>query len=308
MSKLLALLVVIFVLGFDAHLILQQIQPQPTPQQFEPVAVEQSTGSLIWLALINVFSLAALAIITRYADARKEHQATTAALVATAQAAKIKADEREADWKRQDEVARQVKAAATQAAEAAGLLVKTQIEVVRRQDEVAKSLAESDAHVLSQLKAIDEQGKVIHTLVNSDMTQVLSEQRDQTKLTLLALKRGQALSVKLGIEVSPTELATILETEARIIKLEAVVADRIYKQRKIDREAIEAKAKTTAAPTSLGEKAAIIALEHIDEQTKTIAEVAARTEEKLDLSTAKTAQDIAETAENTAETAKNTAP
>src|SRR5580692_8850268 len=106
--------------------------------------------------------------------------------------------ERKEDWDRQDEVAKQ-------AAVAAKLLLDAQQESISRTDEVAKVAAETNKNIQSQLVEVNEQGKKIHALVNSDMTAARTNERNQTILTLAALRRVQALSKSLGIDSNPSE-------------------------------------------------------------------------------------------------------
>src|SRR6185295_7924739 len=95
-----------------------------------------------------------------------------------------------------------------------------------RTDEVARVAAASHEQVQTQLGAISDQAKKIHILVNSDMTAARTNERDQTRLTLIALKRVQALSISLGQDVTDEELTAIQTAEARITELDAILADR----------------------------------------------------------------------------------
>jgi hypothetical protein len=174
--------------------------------------------------------------------------ATVQIVVLTLVQALIASSKEKRDYARQDAVADRVAAAANQADRAAKLLVKAQAETIARTDEVAKLAADSDLRISDQLRAIDEQGKKIHILVNSDMTAARTNERDQTRLTLIALRRVQALSVKLGMPATDDENKAILDAEARIAELDRILADRHAAQL-----AVEAEAKTfgtTLQPTS----------------------------------------------------------
>lgn len=151
--------------------------------------------------------------------------------------AELKRTEKQEDYARQDAVAARVDAAAKQAADAAKLLVEAQTATIARTDEVARLAAESDQQIRNQLQAIDEQGKQIHILVNSDMTAARTNERDQVRLTLLALKRVQALSLKLGVAIADDELKAIEAAEQRIIELDAILADRHAAQMAVEAEA-----------------------------------------------------------------------
>jgi hypothetical protein len=137
-----------------------------------------------------------------------------------------------ATWAREDEVARQ-------AARTAALLLEAQQESIRRTDRVA-------AHVASATAATEQRLAAIHTLVNSDMTAARQSELDQTRVTLVMLKKVVALDHAAGREPSEQDVATIETTEARIAELQAIVADRLAQQR-----AVEAEAR--AAQASLGQ-------------------------------------------------------
>jgi hypothetical protein len=137
--------------------------------------------------------------------------------------------ERKEDWDRQDAVA-------NQAREAARLLLNAQKESISRTDEVAKVAAETNKNIQSQLVEVSDQGRKIHALVNSDMTAARTNERNQTVLTLAALKRVQLLSTNLGIGADQKEIEAIREAELRIKELDAILADRLAAQHALDAE------------------------------------------------------------------------
>jgi hypothetical protein len=190
----------------------------------------------IVLALIAVGQIVLLAVITGFIASRKEKRDAERAIEAAKHAAKLKSDEKAEDWRRQDEVAERVAVAAKQAADAALLLVQAQEDTIARTDEVARVQAASDKRIVGQLLAIDEQGKKIHILVNSDMTAARTNERNQTMLTVLALRRVQALSRKLGLPVDLEEEESIVTAEGRIEELNQILADRLAAQHKVDAE------------------------------------------------------------------------
>jgi hypothetical protein len=190
----------------------------------------------IVLALIAVAQIVLLAVITAFVASRKEKRDAERAIEAAKHAAKLKSEEKAEDWRRQDEVAERVAVAAKQAADAALLLVQAQKDTIARTDEVARIQAESDKRIGDQLLAIDEQGKKIHILVNSDMTAARTNERNQIVLTVLALRRVQALSRKLGLPVDEEEEESIVVAEKRIEELNVILADRLAAQHKVDAE------------------------------------------------------------------------
>jgi hypothetical protein len=188
------------------------------------------------MALIAIANTILFALVTALISSRKEKRDAERAMDAANQAAKIKSDEKAEDWRRQDVVAERVAVAAKQAEDAALLLVQAQRDTIARTDEVARVQAESDKRIGDQLLAIDEQGKKIHILVNSDMTAARTNERNQIMLTVLALRRVQALSRKLGLPVDGTEEEAIEKAELRIEELNQILADRLDAQRKVDAE------------------------------------------------------------------------
>lgn len=142
-------------------------------------------------------------------------------LLLTVVQALISSRKEKRDYARQDAVAARVVEAAAKVAEVA---------------RSAKAVNEAIADKLDQGL---EQGKKIHILVNSDMTAARTNERDQTKLTLLALKQVQALGVKLGLESRRDELDAIERAEQRIEELNQILADRLAAQERVDQEAIQ---------------------------------------------------------------------
>ncbi len=130
-------------------------------------------------------------------------------------------------WERDDAVA-------AQAAEAARLLLAAQRESIARTDLVAEHVAASTSLTANKLDAI-------HTLVNSDMTAARQSELDQTRVTLVMLRKVVALDRAAGREPTDTDTVTIETTEARIIELEAILADRLAQQRAVEAEARAAK-------------------------------------------------------------------
>ncbi len=134
------------------------------------------------------------------------------------------------------EVASKVEAAArraddvaVQAKRAAALLLNAQQESIARTEEVAKVAAAANDVTTSQLKQI-------HTLVNSDMTAARQAELDQTRLSLVLLRRMIARDVTDGRSPDPDDLAAIDLAEARITNLTAILADRLEQQRMAEAE------------------------------------------------------------------------
>jgi hypothetical protein len=202
----------------------------------------------ITLALIALVQIVLLALITWGGTAYKESRDATRAIAAATAAAHLKSEEKQEDWRRQDEVARRVETAAeaakdvaTQTAAAAKLLVEAQERTIQATQEVARLAAESDARVDKQLTHVIAGNERIHTLVNSDMTEARTAERDQVILTLAALRRVQAMSEKLHVPVTQEEIDTIFAFEARIVTLNQILADRLAAQHQVDLTAAAAR-------------------------------------------------------------------
>jgi hypothetical protein len=224
---------------------------QILPGQTTPVLVDQVGLTPLHIAMIAFAQIVFLALITWASTAYKDSKDAQRSIAAATAAAKIKSDERQEDWARQDQVAERAvdaaKKVADEIAHRADLLLQAQKETIARTDEVARMAAVANAQVQSQLTAIDEQGKKIHILVNSDMTAARTNERDQTRLTLLALKRVQMLSENLGLVISDEELKAIDVAEKRITELDRILADRHAAQLAVEEEA--RRTGTSAAPT-----------------------------------------------------------
>jgi hypothetical protein len=130
------------------------------------------------------------------------------------------------DWARQDAVA-------AQAAEAARLLLEQQRATTAAAERVARVTAETSADAAEQLKAI-------HTLVNSDMTAARSGELAQNRLLLVALKKVIELDRAAGRPPTKDDREAVTGVELRIAELEAVLADRLAAQRKVEAAAAAA--------------------------------------------------------------------
>lgn len=115
--------------------------------------------------------------------------------------------------RRQDAVAAKVAEAATQAAEAAELLLAAN-------ERVAAQTAEADRATQARLQQI-------HVLVNSNLTEAQERELEATRGTLVSMREVVALSRKLGLEPAPDSLRQIESTEARIDILARNLAHKI---------------------------------------------------------------------------------
>jgi len=181
-------------------------------------------GLLFWQnPIISLAIIAAVQVLLlAMKDYFTEGRAVRLRLKEKAEELRLRMAEKEADWKRQDEVAERV-------------------------DEVARLASAADLRVQSQLKALDEQGKKIHILVNSDMTAARTAERDAMALLVIALKSQVAAILKIQ-GPAPKELTDQIEyAEGRIVELNQILADRLAAQGKVDAEAQEKKQKAGSA-------------------------------------------------------------
>lgn len=120
--------------------------------------------------------------------------------------------EKQEDWRRQDEVAAKVDAAAGQAATAAELLV--------------------ESNKVSNMK-LDG----IHDLVNSKMTAALDAQLVALESNVVLMRREIARQKESGQEPTAEDLASLKATEAKVSELRAQVHDRLSQSGSVSDEA-----------------------------------------------------------------------
>jgi hypothetical protein len=163
---------------------------------------EASIISLILVAVVAVFSSITAPLILAHRTERMHRQDMLA------------------DYQRQDEVAKEAKAAAeallTQQREAA--------EAARLRDEASRLL----------LSRIDAQADRIHTLVNSDMTAARQEELDQAEATIIVLERVIRIAREKGVDPEPEDILALEAAKTRRDKLEQILADRMHQLREAD--------------------------------------------------------------------------
>ncbi len=123
-----------------------------------------------------------------------------------------RAAEREADYRRQDEVAER----AARVADA----------VAKRAAETARMLLAANERVTSSTNSTNQKLDVIHTLVNSNMTAALQSELDATTRELAMIREVMALKKANGLEPSPEAMAMANATEKKISELTINITDR----------------------------------------------------------------------------------
>ncbi len=169
----------------------------------------------------------------------------TAPLMLAHRTEKMHTADREADWKRQDEVANKAAQAAADlatnqqkiaavAAEAARLLLEKQGETTRAQQEVAVQAAEAARLLLANNERVAEiqeltNGKldVIHVLVNSNMTAAMQGEMDATIREVALMTELLQLKKAAGLAPTVEALAAIDAANAKIKDLRLSLADRL---------------------------------------------------------------------------------
>lgn len=136
----------------------------------------------------------------------------TAPLILAHRTERMHREDQLADYKRQDEVAREAKAAAIAAQQAA--------------DKAQR-----------QLESIGVQTQRIHTLVNSDMTAARQEELDQAEALIVALQRVIRLAREKGVQPEPSDVDQLQRTRARRDQLEQILADRLEQFKQTERDA-----------------------------------------------------------------------
>ncbi len=109
-------------------------------------------------------------------------------------------------------------AVAAKAEQAADLLRQDSKLLAERTDEVARLAAEAAVATASQLDGIKTDVKVVHTLVNSDMT--------ATMQALLVSLRAQLVSAQGRLDPSSADHVVLTELPERIAELEAKIDNR----------------------------------------------------------------------------------
>jgi hypothetical protein len=175
------------------------------------------TSSIISLILVGV-----VAIFT----------SITAPLILSHRTERMHREDQLADYQRQDQVAREAKAAAEA--------------LLAQQVAAAEAARERDIESALMLGRINAQADRIHTLVNSDMTAARQEELDQAESTIVILERVINTARAKGIQPEAEDLEALEAARARRDRLEQILADRLHQLRES-----EAELKTTTAGRAL---------------------------------------------------------
>jgi hypothetical protein len=174
---------------------------------------EAASQRQFWLTVaVAVISPGILALITSWSRRRDRDQEW-------GRQDKVKEQEqkdKEIDRQRQDEVARKADEVATQAREAARL-VKASNEANAEAARVTKI----------QLDTLDRGQKVIHTLVNSNMTAEMQRGLIALKGQRVLMLRVMDLNKAAQHEPTPEDQASLHAMEQQIAELEATLQDRL---------------------------------------------------------------------------------
>jgi hypothetical protein len=175
------------------------------------------TSSIISLILVGV-----VAIFT----------SITAPLILSHRTERMHREDQLADYQRQDQVAREAKAAADA--------------LLAQQVAATEAARERDVESALMLGRINAQADRIHTLVNSDMTAARQEELDQAESTIVILERVISTARAKGIQPGAEDLEALEAARTRRDRLEQILADRLHQLRES-----EAVLKTTPAGRAL---------------------------------------------------------
>lgn len=143
------------------------------------------------------------------------------------QAAKLRREEKQEDWARQDKVAEQ-------AERAAALLLERQDAVAAQAAEAASLLLDANERVAETAAVTNGKLDVIHTLVNSNMTAAMQAELDATVRELAMMHEVIDMKRAAGAEPSVAALAAVEATATKIDELQVTLADRLKQNEKVE--------------------------------------------------------------------------
>ena len=142
------------------------------------------------------------------------------------------------DYARQDQVAARLKAQQDEVAEKAEvdrrIVALETRRVAEELRETTRVQAVATAEVTEKIDKIGEDLTVVHTLVNSNLTQAMEGELDQTRITLALLRKVMALHSQGGTEASPADLGAVAQAEAKVAQLENLLAVRDRKSTRLN--------------------------------------------------------------------------
>lgn len=138
--------------------------------------------------------------------------------------------DRQATYARQDLVAERAEAAASKAAQAAHEAGTAASHLQGGQDEAARLLAVNNEVVAKTAAETQGQLTVIHTLVNSSLTDAMTRELSALRAQHTMLLEVRALRTERGDAVDPKMDERLEELAAVIAELSAKLADRAHQQ------------------------------------------------------------------------------
>ena len=192
----------------------------------------------------TIISLIAVACVAIFSS-------ITAPLILARRTERMHREDQLADYKRQDEVAKEAK-------ETAIAMAEQQDVIIRQQHEATEAARVRDGHAEKIAAAVAKSNgdklDVIHQLVNSQLSATIKSELD-AHVTSLALMR-EVIDMKRVAGSEPTEeaLIAIESTKAKIAELRTTLADRL-------RQA-ESQAATAETVAEKAEAATALAREH----------------------------------------------
>ena len=193
----------------------------------------------------SIISLIAVAIVAIFSS-------ITAPLILARRTERMHREDQLADYKRQDQVAKEAKETAIAMAAQQDVIIRQQkagADAVQARDEAAGARAAEVA------KSVDGKLDVLHGLANSTLSAALESELGALETSLAMMNEVIDLKKAAGIEPTREAVIAIESTEAKIAELKATLADRLNQAETIAGRAAAAAASAADATKSAKEKA-----------------------------------------------------
>jgi len=193
----------------------------------------------------SIISLIAVACVAIFSS-------ITAPLILARRTERMHREDQLADYKRQDEVAKEAKETAIAMAVQQDVIIRQQKDATgaaRVRDEAARRLAATTA------KSVDDKLDVLHGLANSTLSAALESELGALETSLAMMNEVIDLKKAAGIEPTREAVIAIQSTEAKIAELRATLADRLQQAETIAGRAAVAVASAQDATKSAKGKA-----------------------------------------------------
>jgi hypothetical protein len=179
------------------------------------------TAAISLIGILAVGVLVPIFLVQRAERVRREENAA---------AADQHREDRDAEWKRQDDVA-------ARAAQTAKAIADQQQQVAEQAAKAAELLLDNNERVAATQKIQTEKLDVIHTLVNSTLTHAMQSEYEAVQRELAVMRELMELKRAAGQEPSAAVLASIDAAETKVNELSGALDDRARAQAKVNQVA-----------------------------------------------------------------------